>query len=37
MTGMPWDLIDRDFSKLGVDVGSLPPRDNRAVGMLFLP
>ncbi|CAN0547876.1 unnamed protein product, partial [Laminaria digitata] len=37
MSGVPWDLIDRDFSKLGVDVASLPPRDHRAVGMLFLP
>lgn len=37
MTAVPWDLLEREYGKLGVDVGSLLPRDHRAVGMLFLP
>lgn len=37
MTSLPWDLLEREYAKLGVDVGSLPSRDHRAVGMLFLP
>lgn len=37
MTALPWDLLEREFAKIGVDVGALPPRDHRAVGMVFLP
>lgn len=37
MTGLPWELLEHEFAKLGVDVEALPPRDHRAVGMLFLP
>lgn len=37
MTAVPWDLLEREYAKLGVEVGSLPPRDQRAVGMMFLP
>ncbi|CAM9407818.1 unnamed protein product [Hapterophycus canaliculatus] len=37
MTSVPWALIEREYSSMGVDVDSLPPREQRAVGMLFLP
>jgi len=37
MTSVPWALLEREYSAMGVDTGSLPPREQRAVGMLFLP
>ncbi|CAN0441864.1 unnamed protein product, partial [Scytosiphon promiscuus] len=37
MTSVPWALIEREYSSMGVDVASLPPVEQRAVGMLFLP
>eukprot|EP00903_Cladosiphon_okamuranus_P012610 g11799.t1 len=37
MTSVPWALLEREYSKMGVEVGSLPSRDQRAVGMVFMP
>lgn len=37
MTNVPWALLEREYSSMGVDAGSLPPRDQRAVGMVFMP
>lgn len=37
MTSVPWALLEREYSDMGVETDSLPPRDQRAVGMLFLP
>ncbi|CAM9682515.1 unnamed protein product, partial [Ectocarpus sp. 12 AP-2014] len=37
MTSVPWALLEREYSDMGVETDSLPPRDHRAVGMLFLP
>lgn len=37
MTALPWELLEREFAKEGVDIASLPARDHRAVGMVFLP
>lgn len=37
MTSVPWALLEREYSNMGVEAGSLPPRDQRAVGMVFMP
>ena len=37
MTSVPWGLLEREYSNMGVEAGSLPPRDQRAVGMVFMP
>lgn len=37
MTSVPWGLLEREFSDMGVEASSLPPRDQRAVGMVFMP
>ncbi|CAM9991136.1 unnamed protein product, partial [Scytosiphon promiscuus] len=37
MTSVPWALMEREYSSMGLDVASLPPVEQRAVGMLFLP
>lgn len=37
MTSLPWELLEREFAKQGVETSSLPERDRRAVGMVFLP
>ena len=37
MTSVPWELIERDFAALGLEGDSLPSRNNRAVGMMFMP
>lgn len=37
MTAVPWDLVEREFAALGVAVETLPSRNHRAVGMMFMP
>lgn len=37
MTAVPWDLVEREFAALGVAMETLPSRNHRAVGMMFMP